>query len=86
MSTSASSVSVHHPRALRAWVEGPRLWIELEDGRRLGVPLGWFAWLAAATDAQRARLRVIEGGSGLWWEDLDDGISVPALLGLPERG
>ncbi len=84
MNTSASSVSAR-PRATRAWVAGPRLWIDLEDGRQLGVPLQWFDWLANATDRQRAGLRIIEGGAGIWWEALDDGISVPGLLGLPEH-
>jgi hypothetical protein len=25
----------------------------------------------------------VEGGEGIWWEQLDEGVSVPGLLGLP---
>ena len=27
----------------------------------------------------------IEGGLGIWWEELDEGVSVPTLLGLPHH-
>jgi hypothetical protein len=49
------------------------------------VPLAWFRWLEGATDAQRADLEVIEYGLGIWWEALDEGVSVPWLLGLPHH-
>ncbi len=48
------------------------------------MPAAWFDWLASATDAQRRGFRIIGGGAGLWWEALDDGISVPWLFGMPE--
>jgi hypothetical protein len=59
--------------------------VALEDGRELLVPLAWFRWLEGATDAQRADLEVIEYGLGIWWEELDEGVSVPWLLGLPHH-
>ncbi len=36
-------------RALRAWCTDDRLYVQLEDGREVGVPLAWFPRLAAAT-------------------------------------
>jgi hypothetical protein len=39
---------------------------------------------ASATEAQRGDLAIIEGGAGIWWDQLDEGLSVPGLLGLPE--
>jgi hypothetical protein len=66
-------------------VAGDRLRVALEDGRELSVPVDWFGWLAKATDAQRAGLEVIEYGLGIWWEALDEGVSVPWLLGLPHH-
>ena len=36
------------------------------------------------TQDQRRDYKLIGGGAGIWWETLDDGISVPRLFGLPE--
>lgn len=71
------------PTAAAAVVIGDRLGVTLTDGRELFVPVSWFQWLADAPDTQRADLKIIEGGLGIWWEQLDDGVSVPGLLGLP---
>jgi hypothetical protein len=73
------------PRASAAAIESDRLRVTLEDGRELRVPLAWFRWLDDATDEQRADLGIIEFGLGIWWETLDEGVSVPWLLGLPHH-
>jgi len=86
MSSSTGSPVLTRPRAVRAGVDGARLWVALEDGRDVSAPVSWFDWLASATPAQRDDLRIIEGGLGIWWEQLEDGVSVPWLLGLPELG
>jgi hypothetical protein len=57
----------------------------LDDGRQLTVPLDWFDWLDGATDAERADVNVIEDGLGIWWESIDEGLSVPWLFGLPHH-
>jgi hypothetical protein len=81
------SPSITHPdplpTAAAAAVIGDRLSVTLQDGRELLVPVSWFGWLADAPDAKRTDLRLIEGGLGIWWEQLEDGLSVPGLLGLP---
>jgi len=84
MSSSASSEALTRPRARAVSIEGDRLRVQLADGREIAVPIDWFDWLAAASDDQRRDLRIMEGGAGIWWEQLDEGISVPGLLGLPE--
>ena len=84
MPSSASSPTLAHPRAVAASIEAGRLRVCLENEAEISVPVGWFDWLARATDEQRGDLRVIEGGAGIWWEQLDEGLSVPGLLGLPE--
>ncbi|MBI5163766.1 MAG: DUF2442 domain-containing protein [Magnetospirillum sp.] len=56
------------------------MWVELADGRTLGVPLAWFPRLLNASAEQRQRYRISATGSGLHWDDLDEDISVPALL------
>lgn len=56
------------------------MWVELEDGRSLGVPLAWFPRLLHATPAQRSACRIGHGGFGLHWEEIDEDISVEGLL------
>ena len=73
------------PRAVSATVDAERLRVALADGREVSVPLTWFSWLADADQRQRADVEVIEYGLGIWWASLDEGISVPWLLGLPHH-
>ena len=55
----------------------------LADGREISAPLAWFPRLRDASDAQRANWRLIGRGAGVHWPDLDEDVSVNALLGLP---
>ena len=68
MNISAMSVSF----------DSENMWIELADGRTLGVPLAWFPRLLNATPAQRERVAVSR--VGLRWEEIDEDISVAGLL------
>ena len=54
------------------------MWVELTDGRVLGVPLAWFPRLLHATAAQRERVELSR--SGLHWNDLDEDVSISGLL------
>jgi hypothetical protein len=54
------------------------MWVELTDGRTLGVPLAWFPRLLHASAAQRQRVEI--GRTGLHWEELDEDISIAGLL------
>ncbi len=56
------------------------MWVSLSDGRQLGIPLAYFPRLAKATAAQRKNYVISGGGIGLHWDDIDEDISVPALL------
>jgi len=80
---STSITSDKRPRATAAVVDEGRLRVTLSDGRDVSIPTSWYAWLHDATATQQANLAIIEGGLGIWWEQLDDGISVPGLLGQP---
>lgn len=57
--------------------------VALADGRELSVPLEWFPRLRDASPALRQNWRLIGHGEGINWPDLDDDVSVGALLGLP---
>ena len=62
------------------------MWVDLADGRQLGVPLAYFPRLMAATPDQREQCIISGGGSGLHWDELDEDISVSALLmGIGDR-
>jgi hypothetical protein len=54
--------------------------VDLVDGRTITVPLAWFPRLAHGTPAERANWRLIGGGVGIHWPDLDEDISVESLL------
>lgn len=54
--------------------------VTLADGRRVSVPLEWSPRLLQATPAQRSNWRLIGGGVGIHWEDVDEDISVRSLL------
>lgn len=68
MSLSASAV----------WFDDATLWVELTDGRTLGVPLAWFPRLLGATPEQRADVEI--GRHGLHGASIDEDISVEGLL------
>ncbi|MFA5044134.1 MAG: DUF2442 domain-containing protein [Kiritimatiellia bacterium] len=74
------------PMATRLRFEADTMWLELADGRQLGVPLAYFPRLLRATSSQRAKYSISGGGTGLHWDELDEDISVPALfLGIGDR-
>jgi hypothetical protein len=54
------------------------MWVELTDGRTLGVPLAWFPRLLHATPAEREQVELSR--TGLHWEHLDEDISFAGLL------
>jgi hypothetical protein len=53
-------------------------WVDLNDGRTLGVPLAWFPRLLHGTQEQREQVRI--SSRGLHWDALDEDISIAGLL------
>jgi hypothetical protein len=68
--TAASSVQV----------DDLELSVDLADGRPIVVPIAWFPRLAHGSPTERAKWRIIGGGHGIHWPDLDEDISVESLL------
>ncbi|HSO83539.1 DUF2442 domain-containing protein [Thiocapsa sp.] len=62
----------------RVWTDADNLWVELADGRTLGVPLVWFPRLLAATPQQLAEYEL--SARGMHWDALDEDISIEGLL------
>lgn len=55
------------------------MWVDLVDGRRLGVPLAYFPCLLRAVHEQLLQYK-IGGGTGLYRRVLDGDIGVEFLL------
>ncbi|MFN0016198.1 MAG: DUF2442 domain-containing protein [Saprospiraceae bacterium] len=71
---------VESPKAVTVRIEAFKFFVVLDDGREIGIPYDWFPRLAGATSAQRERWRLIGKGTGIYWESLDEDLSVNALL------
>ena len=66
------------PRATEVRFDKDPMWVELEDGRTLGVPLVWFPRLLHGSPAARKKVSI--SPSGLHWDELDEDISIAGLL------
>lgn len=67
-------------RALSVRVTEDAISVDLVDGRTVVVPLAWYPRLLRGRRQERSRWRLIGGGSGIHWPDLDEDISVEGLL------
>lgn len=73
-------------RAQDVDVSEDTLSVDLDDGRSISVPLGWYPRLLAGTAEERGNWRLIGQGQGIHWPDLDEDVSVEnLLLGRPSR-
>jgi hypothetical protein len=70
------------PLAVDVSCNSDELRVELADGRRIIVPLEWYPRLQEATPKERNNWRLIGGGLGIHWENLDEDVSVASLLRL----
>jgi len=68
MSTSAKAVRF----------DDDSMWVDLDDGRRMAVPLAWFPRLLSATPEQRMQFEL--SPRGIHWEALDEDVSIDGLL------
>ena len=87
--STLTSKATDQVRATAVWFEGDVLQVSLSDRRQISLPvteIGWLAWLAKATPAQRAKWSIEPGGFGIYWDDLDDGIEVGHLLDIKPLG
>lgn len=68
------------PRVIKVTVTDDTLSVDLDDGRTISVPIGWYPRLAHGTSAERANVQIAGAGFGLHWPDLDEDIGVEGLL------
>lgn len=67
---SISPKSVH--------IDQDHLWVELNDGRTLGVPLAWFPRLLNASQENLSDFELTP--RGIHWDTLDEDISIEGLF------
>lgn len=70
MSTSAQANKVEF--------DEDQMWVHLDDGRTIGVPLAWYPRLLHATPADREKAWL--SPSGIHWDELDEDISIAGIL------
>ena len=74
------------PQAASVTITDDTLTVDLLDGRSVSIPLEWYPRLLHAQVAEREHWRLIGNGEGIRWPDLDEDISVEAIVyGIPSR-
>ena len=78
------TIELREAAARNVVVTKDALKLELADGRTVEAPLAWYPRLLHGSSKERNRWRLIGGGEGIHWPDLDEDISVEnVLLGQP---
>ena len=81
MSTSRNNpTGTHTARAVRAWIDNGKVWVELDDGREIGFPAAKYRRLRDADEEQLSKVRIEARGRALRWEELDEDLSIDGLL------
>jgi len=76
----SSSLAEIDPRALRVWVNGRIVFVELTDGRQIGFPVSRFKLLRDASDDALAAVQLRLDGAALRWDALDEDITVRGIV------
>jgi len=64
--------------AIKVRFDSDSMWVELADGRTIGVPIIWFPRLVRATADERNGYTL--SAHGIHWEDIDEDVSIEGLL------
>jgi hypothetical protein len=71
-------MNIFPPSATAVRFDDALMWVDLEDGRTLGIPLVWYPRLYRASAAQREDFFI--SPSGIHWDEIDEDISIAGLL------
>jgi len=67
-------------RIINVTVTDDTLSVDLEDGRTISIPIGWYPRLANGTPAERANFQISGARYGTHWPDLDEGIGPEGII------
>ncbi|MEK6646212.1 MAG: DUF2442 domain-containing protein [Candidatus Firestonebacteria bacterium] len=85
MSTLAERV-VYEPTAKKVAFTNDFLCLYLADGREIRVPIEFYPRLKKATKKQREKYEIVGNGTGIYWSDIDEDLSVEGIVeGYPSR-
>ena len=74
------SLKMQAVNALRVTLTEDSLAVDLSDGRTVSVPLVWYPRLLHGSPRERNNWRLIAGGEGIHWPDLDEDLSVESIV------
>ncbi len=74
------SLRMQAVNALRVTLTDDSLAVDLSDGRTVSVPLVWYPRLLHGSPRERNNWRLIAGGEGIHWPDLDEDLSVGGII------
>ena len=69
--TPSAVVTLILPRIISVTVTDDTVSVDLEDGRTIAVPIGWYPRLAHGTLAERTNVQISGAGYGMHWPNLD---------------
>jgi hypothetical protein len=78
--TPSAVVILTLPRIVSVTVTDDTMSVNLEDGRTIAVPIGWYPRLAHGTPTERANFQISGAGYGIYWPELDEDIGIEGLL------
>ncbi len=78
--TLSVAVTIALPRVTSVQITDDTITADLEDGRTISVPIGWYPRLTYGTPAERAKWQIAGAGYGIHWPELDEDIGVEGLL------
>ena len=78
--TTSVVITLNLPRVTRVSVTDDTLSVDLEDGRTVSVPIGWYPRLAHGSSAESANVQISGAGFGIHWPDLDEDVGVEGIL------
>lgn len=74
------SVTIPLIRIINVTVTEDTLAVDLEDGRTIAIPIGWYPRLTYGSAAERQNFHTSGAGYGIHWPDLDEDIGVEGIL------
>ena len=78
MSTLLTVIEIAN--AVNISITDDTLTVNLDDGRTISVPLGWYPRLLHGNEQERKNWYLIGQGEGIHWPELDEDISVKGLI------
>jgi hypothetical protein len=74
-------IAICEPKAKEVKIlNNKKIWVLLDDGREISVPIVWFPRLVRASQEQLNNFKLIGSGTGLHWPDLDEDLSIKGFL------